>query len=544
LALDALRAGLLLCTLVFIPSLPPLADNFMFPRELSLHAAAVTVALLCTWRTRGGWIAKEDLLGAAFLALGAISFVAAATNPWLAARALGLTSSGLAVFWCARALSRDGWGPALTRAAAVGATLLATTALLEAYCGLDLSMPNRAPGGVLGHRNSAAHLLVLTLPVLVMHAMQARRRRSVALLLAAVGMAAAVLVLSRSRGAWLAAMAVAVFAAVVLYTVCGPSRPLSVRRAGGVVLALVVGGSAAVLLPNRLDWRAGSSHTETLSRLADYSSGSGRGRVVQYARTLEMIRDHPLLGVGPGNWTIEYPRYASGADPSYQPRALVPTSRLPQGDWIGLAAERGLPALALLVLVGAVLAARSAQTLRTGGTSGEKGRALASLCVLAALVVLGAFDPILLQPLHTFYAALVLGALVPGRGTWKVSAARPALRTALSVALLLVFAAPVTVCVRQLWAATLLAGTTDVGTLARAARVHPGEYRLHALLAGHWVAERRCDLALPHIRAARALFPTAMAVRALNTRCPHPDVAPHQKTPRDAAAAVSGVPRQ
>lgn len=525
-ALYVVCAGLLACAAAFVPHAgPPVAEDFMAPRELVLHAAALAAALLCLARARSVRIGAEDLFLAGFALLGLISYRGVAANHWLGARAFGLTASGVALFWCARSLARGGWGPMLTRTAAAGAVLLAATALLEAYGGLALSLPGRAPGGVLGHRNSAAHLLVIALPLLALHAAGARRRRALLPLCAGLAMAAAVVVLSHSRGAWLASAAVGTFATALLLAHPAGRAALFAPRSRAVGLALAAGVLAAVVLPNRLGWRSGAPEVETLRRLADYSSGSGHGRVVQYGRTLEMVRDHPLLGVGPGNWTIEYPRYAAPRDPSYRPAELVPTTRLPSGDWMGLAAERGLPALLLLALAGAALAARSARTLRLpddgdgeGDDANERARARATLCVLVAVAVLGTFDPILLQPLHAFFVCVVLGALAPAGRAWRSVTLRAAPRRILACAFVLVSLAPLVVSARQL-RSTMLLAREGPAALPRAVRASPGDYRLQAMMAGHWVAAHRCDRALGHIRAARALFPAAPAPRAMAAEC-------------------------
>ena len=48
----------------------------------------------------------------------------------------------------------------------------------------------------------------------------------------------------------------------------------------------------------------------------NYREGSGRGRLVQYSNSARMSLHHPLLGVGPGNWAVVYPKFASPGDPS------------------------------------------------------------------------------------------------------------------------------------------------------------------------------------------------------------------------------------
>lgn len=520
-----LCATLLAGALAFVPHpAAPVAEDFMAPRELVLQLAALAAGVLCLARARTARLAAEDVLLAGFALLALVSYRAVSVNPWLGARAFGITWAGVALFWCARAAAQERWGARLTAAAAAAAVLLAVTVLIEAYGGLSFSLPGRSPGGVLGHRNSAAHLMVLALPLLALHAARARHRVLCVATCAGAGVAAMVVVLSRSRGAWIGAAVIAAVAVACLGA-RGGRWALAAKRVRWFAAALVLGGAAAVVLPNRLAWREGAAGT--LRHLADYGAGSGHGRVVQYGRTLRMIADHPLLGVGPGNWTIAYPAYAAPADPSYQPRDLVPTSRLPSGDWLGLAAERGIPALLLLLAAGATLALRAARTLRRdtdeasgGAADGSNGSAEATtlLCVLAAVLVMGVFDPLLQQPLHALFVCIAVGALAPpGRAWWqpRVTSRR---RWAVGVAYAIVAVAPLVVSARQLRSTVLLA-STGPAALPRAVHASPGDYRLQAMMAGRLVAASRCDRARPHIRAARALFPAAPAPRVMERQC-------------------------
>ncbi len=177
-----------------------------------------------------------------------------------------------------------------------------------------------------------------------------------------------------------------------------PRSPLT-----GLVLAL--------LLPNRLNWRSDSPYLESLTGLANYKEGSGRGRLIQYGNTLEMAARHPLLGVGPGNWPVQYPLYMSAGDPSFDADDIIPTNPWPSSDWMAMASERGFVALLLLTLVGASIALGAWARVRRGA---RRAPALTDLLIVAtvlATAVVGAFDAVLLLPLPTLFAWTILGAL-------------------------------------------------------------------------------------------------------------------------------------
>jgi len=80
-------------------------DRFFVPKELVLHVVAVLASLLCLSRARTLRLGRVDQFLAGFLVLGVLSALFA-TNWWLAGRAVALSFSGAACFWCARSVAR------------------------------------------------------------------------------------------------------------------------------------------------------------------------------------------------------------------------------------------------------------------------------------------------------------------------------------------------------------------------------------------------------------------------------------------------------
>lgn len=510
--------GLLATVLVMVPGAAATTERHDLPKELLVHLVAFAAAGVALARARRLHPAGEDLALAAFLALGLAS-AAAAVNPWMAARASALACSAAAAFWAVRAA--DGRTRRRLAALAAGAVAVAAaTALLETYGVVDgLSSLSRAPGGTIGHRNRMAHLLVLGLPLLALQLVGARDRVRLLGWCAALVAVGAALTLSRSRAAWVA-LALVFAAAVLAAALARPEarRALPRGRLALAVAALLVGAATAVLAPNRLGWRSETPYRDSLATLVDHREGSGRGRVIQSANTLRMARDHLLLGVGPGNWTIRYPSYASVRDPSYFPTERLPTSRQPQGDWIALLAERGLPAAAAVAFAGLLLLARCARGLRRGSGPGA-ARAAAGGMVLVALVALGALDAVLMTPAAALLAAVALGVLAPrAPGARRLPLPRPA-RGAIAAAAVAVLSGGVLLGAAQLHAHALAASSPTAQTLARAVRVNPGDYSAHLRLAEALAEQGRCDRALPSLEAASRLFPTAPFPQRLQRRC-------------------------
>jgi putative inorganic carbon (HCO3(-)) transporter len=113
------------------------------------------------------------------------------------------------------------------------------------------------------------------------------------LALAGCGLGLVALVLTLSRGAWIACL---VSIAVLVYGSGG--RRLSPPAVAAVALVLVV---AIVPLGGVIS-----------SRLVSSDQGAAESRVPLIRMAGRMIEDHPLLGVGANNFTIELPKYAGG----------------------------------------------------------------------------------------------------------------------------------------------------------------------------------------------------------------------------------------
>jgi O-antigen ligase len=151
--------------------------------------------------------------------------------------------------------------------------------------------------GTFANPNSFAGYLALLLPLAVGFAAVAWRRRDttwqpVAAVVAA-GLVAAALFFTHSRGANLAIILVG--AVLALWFGRHFLRRRLAWSAGGVAL-LVVAGVVAARVPAA--WTAVDRAGQSMGLRLNYWTAA-RG----------MIRDHPWLGVGPGNFSRYYPRY-------------------------------------------------------------------------------------------------------------------------------------------------------------------------------------------------------------------------------------------
>lgn len=519
LALAVVAAGALACVLAAIPS--PLfdLDRHSVPKELVLHVAAGAAGALALAGGRRLPLTVTDLLLAAWLLLGSLSALAA-PNPWLAGRALAVQISGAVVFWTARRLAAAGLAPRLLAAMGFAVVLAAATALAQAYgLAVPFAAETRVPGGTFGNRNFMAHLLAVGLPVLALAAVQARTRRRFAAAALGLALVGAALLLSRTRAAWLAvAVSAAVGLGAALLSPALRRTPAVTRRLLLLAAAAVLGVALGAALPNELDWRSRSPYLETARSVVNYRSGSGRGRLIQYRNTLGMALDHPFLGVGPGNWPVVYPLYASRRDPSMGARGLMPTNPWPSSDWVGFLVEWGGAAFLCLVGVAGGLAAAGWGRLRAGDRDAALG-GVALLAAVASAVVVGAFDAVLHLATPTLVFWAVAGTLAAGGRPVRTLPLSKGRRRAAVVSCLVLCLGGAARSAGQAGAVLAAGAGWRIGDLEEAARWDPGNYRVRLLLAQHWARRGRCDKARPHAEAAAGLYPYLTEPRRLLAAC-------------------------
>lgn len=240
-----------------------------------------------------------DLAVLAFVLLGIIS-TRAASNFGVASREFRVIVIEPALLYALLRLSK------LTRAQVwrlVNALLLAGVVVclfgLWQFAAGDVIIGEgvRRVRSVWGSPNNAALFLGRLLPIALAFALflpEARNKRAYAVI---VFLLALTLFLTYSLGALVLGVpaSIALLALVWLW----PSRHRLRPVHAAVLAALLIGGVAVALL-------AGGSRLQSL-----FQTGTGTGffRVAVWTSATNMIRDHPILGVGLDNFLYEYPKY-------------------------------------------------------------------------------------------------------------------------------------------------------------------------------------------------------------------------------------------
>jgi len=521
-ALVLVQAGAIAVVLASLPYKAFDLDRYFVPKELALHIAALGAAM-CILLPRGRLsLARVDWLLIAYLALSTVSAVFA-ENRWLSTRALAISFSGAALFWVGRVLRRDGLARAVLWAVALAGAAGAATALLQAYgVTTEYFSLNRSPGGTFGNRNFMAHLSAIVAPTIVYCGVTARR--SIGTLFAGIllGVIAAAEVLSRSRGAWLALLAAGVPLGVIAWMTRERwSARTTAQRLMVLGVSAAIGAVIALVLPNTLEWKSESPYLESVRGMVNYQQGSGRGRLVQYTNSLRMALADPILGVGPGNWSVVYPRYASRGDPSISSLDEGMTSNpWPSSDWAAFASERGIPATVLLILIFLALLGLAAWHARVSrGTEPVLGAFALAATVIITLVV-GAFDAVLLLAPPTICVWLLFGVYAePASASAPRQAIAGGVRQWAPVIMFVLGLLAAGRNALQVAAMATVTASSRTPALERASLFDPGSYRIHMHLAEAYLNAGRCERARLQARDARDLYPMAVTPRQLLSEC-------------------------
>jgi O-antigen ligase len=244
------------------------------------------------------------------------------------------------------------------------------------------------PGSTFGNRNLAAEVMAMALPLGLGAVAGARGNGARRALLGALALEVVFLGVTRARGAWTGAA-------------CGLGMALWLGRRrlnrGAVMVALATAGLAgiAAAVPGQVtahdaaDAKRYAGVVEVLQQGVDRHSTALRTRLGLWRRTLAMVRDHPLLGVGPGNWPVVFPRYA---EPGASRDGVLSATHAPRqahDDLLERAAETGLPGLIALGALGVGVFVAARRRIGEAETRGPAAAAASALVALAGLSLTG-----------------------------------------------------------------------------------------------------------------------------------------------------------
>ena len=296
------------------------------------------------------------------------------------------------------------------------ASLLGTTLSLLIFCPLGILqffkvqlpflLPIKGPAATLGYRNPAAHYLALNLPFaayLAYYFWQIKNKKSppfrrlftISLFAFLSVMAMIHIFMATSRTAILALLLY--FLLLPVYYLGNNWQSLSPKLwlktiAITIAIIILIFSSLMVFPKSRARVMQSVHKMGTISIL--------EARQYHWGNTLSMIKEHPLLGVGLGNWQFTYPLFmhSYARDTCFTFKVQV---RKTHNDYLQIAAECGLGALFIFLL----LWGRQFYLIcKIGRQSDEAGFQYPLFCSLLAFSVIMMFS----FPLQLGYSRMYL----------------------------------------------------------------------------------------------------------------------------------------
>ncbi|MBU0710265.1 MAG: tetratricopeptide repeat protein, partial [Candidatus Omnitrophica bacterium] len=220
--------------------------------------------------------------------------------------------------------------------------------------------------------------------------------------LAALALSMALLVMTRSLGAYLGMGIAVIYCYVVVLFSCS----VRIRRiiAGLSVALLVLGVTAGGIFWPKVQANLGERKIQNLMR------------VHVWASSFNIIKAHPILGVGAGNFEYAYPLYRTPKEKAVTPRGTKYTQA--HNQILQIWSEMGI--LGLLVFLGILFYAfrKSVLFIKTKkkqNAFNEIFLMAGTTSALAALLVQSLFNPMLEIPTSGFLFWLLLALVFTGR---------------------------------------------------------------------------------------------------------------------------------
>lgn len=282
-----------------------------------------------------------------------------------------------------------------------GAVLFATIAALPALFQLIKALASGdffddiyTITGTFSHKNLLASALMLSFPFVLAAWASLKGLWSRWAMILAIILVFELFVL-RTRGVWLALIVAALGSGLVLQIIKPKELQISKKWLLGLsALALVI--LSALFLSPQI--KAGFTNSSNVQK-----------RLVFWENTVEMIKEHPLTGVGAGNWRINFPKYGLNEVGESTRQGITHIQR-PHNDYLWLWSEAG-PLAILAVLTLLLLAFNQVLKNLKASEGAERNLQLAALFGLLSYAIFSIGDFPLERAPHTFWWMLILAVI-------------------------------------------------------------------------------------------------------------------------------------
>ena len=148
-----------------------------------------------------------------------------------------------------------------------------------------------------------------------------------------------------------------------------------------------------------------------ISRIDDNRIIENDSRASLYVKTIDMIMDNPLLGVGPGNWRKELPKYGLKNTIGQKGDKFV---QRPHSDFLWFFSEGGIFSGILYILI-FVFILKDSLFFYLNMKGEERHFFLILFSTILGYVVISLFDFPIERPTHNLFLAILLGLIISER---------------------------------------------------------------------------------------------------------------------------------
>ena len=377
--------------LVIVPGIDEYA---LLPRLAILQALSFFFSLFVVVKTVRG----TEAFGNGFLHLSLFWIILAASvfwavNPFRSTFDLAKHSAIFATFYLLSNTLERSSIPRILCAHAVAGILVSVIGIAEYFDISPFQIPSTGrPSSTFGFRNLAGAYLAAGIPIAFLLRLIGTNRLERALGTAATALMLIFLIYTRARASWFGLLAGSAGALLLCWMAArkresGPPAISGRRIPLWRTLAPFALAAILALMPDRLAER----HTQRFDeKKADFATtisstfrkGGDRGRFAMWQATLNQIADHPLLGVGLGNWEYVYPLYDDGTQvsPGHSPHR-------PHNDLLWIWSETGTIGLILYLAMLWAIVRRCWRSWRNPQV--EQDGTVAGCAVASMIAVLG-----------------------------------------------------------------------------------------------------------------------------------------------------------
>lgn len=208
----------------------------------------------------------------------------------------------------------------------------------------DLPGANAKPFGLMGNRNLFGSAQALVIPFIIFVLYKAGKLWKYLAVAAITGVVVSI-VISQTRSAWLAATSIIIVSFLLVIIFSPPNR----RKWIAGLLITTISIIALVTLLLTLD-KENTLTQSVKQRAASLTRSDGKSesaenvneRIKIWKKTIEVIKDKPVLGTGVGNWNLTIPAYGTeGLIWAYG--AFVPDR--PHNVYLQVLSETGIPGM-------------------------------------------------------------------------------------------------------------------------------------------------------------------------------------------------------